>query len=83
MVLPGAHAFLGFQFAIVFVQGFEQLPHTWQLIGEPVDAGCTGVLRSRHGGDSLVIANVAHLPALASWVAGARSCWRSTACGLA
>jgi len=50
MALPGTQAFLGFQFAIVFVQGFEQLPRTWQLIGEPVDAGCTGVLRSRHGG---------------------------------
>lgn len=32
MALPGAQAFLGFQFAIVFVQGFEQLPRTWQLI---------------------------------------------------
>jgi hypothetical protein len=30
MALPGAQAFLGFQFAIVFVQGFEQLPRTWQ-----------------------------------------------------
>lgn len=32
MALPGAQAFLGFQFAIVFVQSFEQLPRTWQLI---------------------------------------------------
>jgi hypothetical protein len=32
MALPGAQAFLGFQFAIVFVQGFGQLPRTWQLI---------------------------------------------------
>lgn len=32
MALPGAQAFLGFQFAIVFVQGFEQLPRSWQLI---------------------------------------------------
>jgi hypothetical protein len=32
MALPGAQAFLGFQFAIVFVQGFEQLPRAWQLI---------------------------------------------------
>jgi len=32
MALPGAQAFLGFQFAIVFVQGFEQLPRTSQLI---------------------------------------------------
>jgi hypothetical protein len=32
MALPGAQAFLGFQFAIVFVQGFERLPRPWQLI---------------------------------------------------
>src|SRR5712672_1039898 len=32
MALPGAQAFLGFQFAIVFAQGFEKLPRTWQLI---------------------------------------------------
>ena len=32
MALPGAQAFLGFQFAIVFAQGFEQLPRPWQLI---------------------------------------------------
>ncbi|HEX3587104.1 MAG TPA: DUF6328 family protein [Candidatus Angelobacter sp.] len=32
MALPGAQAFLGFQFAIVFVQGFEQLPRARQLI---------------------------------------------------
>ena len=32
MALPGAQAFLGFQFAIVFVEGFEQLPRSWQLI---------------------------------------------------
>jgi hypothetical protein len=32
MALPGAQAFLGFQFAIVFAQGFEQLPRTWQRI---------------------------------------------------
>jgi hypothetical protein len=32
MALPGAQAFLGFQFAIVFTQGFEQLPRSWQLI---------------------------------------------------
>lgn len=32
MALPGAQAFLGFQFAIVFAQGFEKLPHSWQII---------------------------------------------------
>jgi hypothetical protein len=32
MALPGAQAFLGFQFAIVFAQGFEQLPRPWQVI---------------------------------------------------
>jgi hypothetical protein len=32
MALPGAQAFLGFQFAIVFSQGFEQLPRPWQVI---------------------------------------------------
>jgi hypothetical protein len=32
MALPGAQAFLGFQFAIVFAQGFEQLRRTWQII---------------------------------------------------
>jgi hypothetical protein len=32
MALPGAQAFLGFQFAIVFAQGFERLPRPWQLI---------------------------------------------------
>jgi hypothetical protein len=32
MALPGAQAILGFQFAIVFAQGFEQLPRPWQLI---------------------------------------------------
>lgn len=32
MALPGAQAFLGFQFAIVFAHGFEQLPRSWQLI---------------------------------------------------
>jgi hypothetical protein len=32
MALPGAQAFLGFQFAIVFAQGFEELPRSWQLI---------------------------------------------------
>ena len=32
MALPGAQAFLGFQFAIVFAQGFEQLPRPWQRI---------------------------------------------------
>jgi len=32
MALPGAQAFLGFQFAIVFAQGFEHLPRTWQGI---------------------------------------------------
>jgi hypothetical protein len=32
MALPGAQAFLGFQFAIVFAQGFEQLPRSSQVI---------------------------------------------------
>ena len=32
MALPGAQAFLGFQFAIVFAQGFEQLRRSWQVI---------------------------------------------------
>ena len=32
MALPGAQAFLGFQFAIVFAQGFEQLERSWQVI---------------------------------------------------
>jgi hypothetical protein len=32
MALPGAQAFLGFQFAIVFAQGFEHLPRPWQII---------------------------------------------------
>lgn len=32
MALPGAQAFLGFQFAIVFAHGFEQLPRPWQII---------------------------------------------------
>ena len=32
MALPGAQAFLGFQFAIVFTQGFEQLPRSSQVI---------------------------------------------------
>jgi hypothetical protein len=32
MALPGAQAFLGFQFAIVFAEAFERLPRPWQLI---------------------------------------------------
>jgi hypothetical protein len=32
MALPGAQAFLGFQFAIVFAKGFEQLRRPWQII---------------------------------------------------
>ncbi len=32
MALPGAQAFLGFQFAIVFAQGFESVPRSWQII---------------------------------------------------
>ncbi|HEY1937196.1 MAG TPA: DUF6328 family protein [Candidatus Angelobacter sp.] len=32
MALPGAQAFLGFQFAIVFAQGFAELPRSSQLI---------------------------------------------------
>ena len=32
MALPGAQAFLGFQFAIVFMQDFERLPRSWQII---------------------------------------------------
>src|SRR5438270_5327248 len=32
MALPGAQAFLGFQFSIVFAQGFEHLRRSWQVI---------------------------------------------------
>jgi hypothetical protein len=32
MALPGAQAFLGFQFAIVFARAFEQIPRAWQMI---------------------------------------------------
>lgn len=32
MALPGAQAFLGFQFAIVFAQDFEPLPRPWKVI---------------------------------------------------
>lgn len=32
MALPGAQAFLGFQFAIVFAPGFERIPRWWQMI---------------------------------------------------
>ncbi len=32
MALPGAQAFLGFQFAIVFAQSFEKIPRPWQII---------------------------------------------------
>jgi hypothetical protein len=32
MALPGAQAFLGFQFSIVFAQGFESVPRAWQMI---------------------------------------------------
>jgi hypothetical protein len=32
MALPGAQAFLGFQFAIVFAQPFGQIPRPWQII---------------------------------------------------
>jgi hypothetical protein len=32
MALPGAQAFLGFQFAIVFAQPFAQIPRAWQII---------------------------------------------------
>lgn len=32
MALPGAQAFLGFQFAIVFSEGFDRLPRSSQLI---------------------------------------------------
>src|SRR5437588_2916150 len=32
MALPGAQAFLGFQFSIVFVQGFDRLPRSSQWI---------------------------------------------------
>ena len=109
MALPGAQAFLGFQFAIVFVQGFEQLPRTWQLIhfASLLATTIATVLliapaayhRIHEAGDDterfhrvasrlmlaalvflspgmagdlfLVIANVTHLPTLASWVAGA------------
>ncbi|HEV8495114.1 MAG TPA: DUF6328 family protein [Candidatus Angelobacter sp.] len=109
MALPGAQAFLGFQFAIVFVQGFEQLPRAWQLIhfASLLATTIATVLliapaayhRIHEAGDDterfhrvasrlmlaalvflspgmagdlfLVIANVTHLPTLASWVAGA------------
>jgi hypothetical protein len=108
MALPGAQAFLGFQFAIVFVQGFEQLPRTWQLIhfASLLATTIATVLlfapaayhRIHEAGDDterfhrvasrlmlaalvflspgmagdlfLVIANVTHLPTLASWIAG-------------
>src|SRR5258707_15728848 len=32
MALPGAQAFLGFQFAIVFAEGFDLLPRSSQLV---------------------------------------------------
>jgi hypothetical protein len=32
MALPGAQAFLGFQFVIVFTQGFNRIPRSWQII---------------------------------------------------
>src|SRR5581483_12256355 len=32
MALPGAQAFLGFQFAIVFTDSFEKLPRSSQLV---------------------------------------------------
>ena len=32
MALPGAQAFLGFQFAIVFTESFAQLPRAWQWV---------------------------------------------------
>lgn len=32
MALPGAQAFLGFQFAIVFAQGFSELPRSSQVV---------------------------------------------------
>ena len=32
MALPGAQAFLGFQFAIVFAQSFARIPRSWQII---------------------------------------------------
>ena len=32
MALPGAQAFLGFQFSIVFMEDFEHLPRSWQII---------------------------------------------------
>jgi Family of unknown function (DUF6328) len=32
MALPGAQAFLGFQFAIVFAEAFAGLPRPWQII---------------------------------------------------
>jgi uncharacterized protein DUF6328 len=32
MALPGAQAFLGFQFAIVFAESFVRIPRSWQLI---------------------------------------------------
>jgi len=108
MALPGAQAFLGFQFAIVFVQSFEQLPRTWQLIhfASLLATTIATVLliapaayhRIHEAGDDtehfhrvarrlmlaalvflgpgmagdlfVVIANITHSPALASWVAG-------------
>jgi len=108
MALPGAQAFLGFQFAIVFVQGFGQLPRTWQLIhfASLLATTIATVLliapaayhRIHEAGDDtehfhrvasrlmlaalvflgpgmagdlfVVIANITHSPALASWVAG-------------
>jgi hypothetical protein len=32
MALPGAQAFLGFQFAIVFTEDFEHLARSWQIV---------------------------------------------------
>jgi len=32
MALPGAQAFLGLKFAIVFAQSFERIPRSWQII---------------------------------------------------
>lgn len=32
MVLPGAQAFLGFQFVIVFTEDFEHLQRSWQIV---------------------------------------------------
>jgi hypothetical protein len=109
MALPGAQAFLGFQFAIVFAQGFEKLPRSWQLIhfasllattiatvlliapaayhriheaGEDTEhfhrvagglmlAALVFLGPGMAGDLFVVIANVAHSPALASWIAGA------------